>query len=58
MNESAFKSGFDRGERGSGSAVGLLDIDAIIDSKQDREDREDGFKAGVLAAAIRERDDD
>ena len=57
MNESAFKSGFERGENGASGSIGLSDISAIFDSKEDREDRDDGFKAGVLAAALR-RDDE
>jgi hypothetical protein len=55
MNEQAYREGFDRGNEGKSSASGILD--GWFDSDQDSKDRDDGYKAGLLANAIRGDDE-
>ena len=56
MSEYSYRAGFERGNDGKGSSSGLFD--GFIESEEDTKDREEGFKAGLLAHAIRERDDE
>ena len=48
----------DQGIEGACNAGGFLGMRGLLDSKEDAEDREAGFRAGLLAQAIREANDD
>ncbi len=56
MSEYSYKAGFDRGNEGKSSSSGLFD--GFLEGEEDTKDREEGFKAGLLAHAIRECDDE
>jgi len=51
MNEQAYKAGFARGDEGKSTASGIWD--GLFDDDQDSKDRDDGYKAGLMARAIR-----
>lgn len=55
MNEQAYREGFERGNEGKSSSSGILD--GWFDSDKDTTDREEGYKAGLLANAIRGDDE-
>lgn len=56
MNTQAYREGFDRGIEGESSSCGIFE--GWFDKDRDQSDRDEGYKAGVLANAIRGDDED
>ena len=58
MSDLTYKAGLDHALEGGREAGGFLGLNYLTDTKEDVEDRDAGFRAGLLARAIPETQED